>query len=180
MQSINRVVLCGHLGRAAETKQTPSGIAVTNFSMATTQSKKDPNTNEWTEITHWHNVVAWRLSDKLTPLLGKGAKVYVEGRLETRSWEGQNGQKNYRTEVITDQRGLMLIKPSKDAPQPTAAPQAHAPQPQQAAAQAPPWERQNAAQPQQAASQQTWQQTNPNAVPASQYPGAGDSDDIPF
>ena len=115
MQSLNRVQLAGNLGRDAETRQTPSGTAVTNFSVATAQSYKDGN-GEWQEKTSWHDVVAWRLSEKLTPYLTKGAKVYLEGRLETRSWEDQNGQKRYKTEVITDQRGVMLMRPGKDGP----------------------------------------------------------------
>ena len=106
--SLNKVMLIGNLGKDAETRQTPSGVAVTNFTLATTFRSKDQNTGDWKERTDWHDVVLWR-GDRVAPYLTKGKKVFVEGRIQTRSWEDQNGQKRYRTEVICDSFGLMLL-----------------------------------------------------------------------
>ena len=107
-RSLNKVMLIGNLGKDAETRYTPSGTAVTNFSVATTWSLKDPQTGEWKERTDWHDVVLWR-AEKVAEYLKKGQKIYVEGRLQTRSWEDQNGQKRYRTEVVADNFGVMLL-----------------------------------------------------------------------
>lgn len=105
--SLNKVMLIGNLGRDAETRHTPNGTAVVNFSLATTRRFKD-QTGEWRDKTEWHNVVLWR-GENVAPYLTRGKKVYVEGRLETRSWEGQDGQRRYRTEVICESFGLMLL-----------------------------------------------------------------------
>ncbi len=101
-------MLIGNLGKDAETRHTPSGIAVVNFSLATPRRVKDPQTGEWGEKTEWHNIVLWR-GEKVAPYLTRGKKVYVEGRLQTRSWEGQDGQKRYTTEVVCDPFGLILL-----------------------------------------------------------------------
>lgn len=100
-RSVNKVILLGHLGKDAETKFTPSGVARTNFTIATNRRWKDQQSGEWKEITDWHNVVLWR-AENLSNYLTKGKQVYVEGRLETRSWEDKDGQKRYTTEVIAD------------------------------------------------------------------------------
>ncbi len=107
-RGLNKVMLIGNLGKDAETRYTPSGTAVTNFSVATARSSKDPQTGEWKDATDWHDVVLWR-AEKIAEYLTKGRQVYVEGRLQTRSWEDQNGQKRYRTEVVADSFGLMLL-----------------------------------------------------------------------
>ena len=99
-RSVNKVLLIGNLGRDAETKFTPSGVACTRFSLATTRSWKDQQTNEWKEETNWTNVVVWR-KENLANYLTKGKQVYVEGRLQTRSFDGQNG-KTYITEVVAE------------------------------------------------------------------------------
>ena len=101
-RSVNKVILLGHLGKDAETKFTPSGIAKTSFTLATNRSYKDQSSGEWKEITDWHNIVLWR-SENLTNYLLKGKQVYVEGRIENRSWEDKEGQKKYITEVVCDQ-----------------------------------------------------------------------------
>ena len=106
--SLNKVMLIGNLGKDAETRHTPSGVAVTNFSLATTFRTKDQNSGEWNEKTDWHDVVLWK-GERVAPYLKKGKKVFVEGRLQTRSWEDQQGQKRYRTEVVCDSFGLMLL-----------------------------------------------------------------------
>lgn len=108
-RSLNKVMLIGNLGKDAETRHTPGGTAVTNFSLATAYRTKDSNTGEWQERTDWHDVVVWR-AENVAPYLKKGTNVFVEGRLQTRSWEDQSGQKRYRTEVICDSSfGLMLL-----------------------------------------------------------------------
>ena len=101
-------MLIGNLGKDAETRYTPSGAAVTNFSVATARSYKDQQSGEWKEETDWHDVVLWR-GENVSQYLTKGTQVYVEGRLQTRSWEDQNGQKKYRTEVVCNGSDLMLL-----------------------------------------------------------------------
>ena len=100
MRSVNKVNLVGHIGKDAETKFTPGGVGRTTFSIATSRRWKDKQTNEWKEETDWHNVVAWR-SENVANYLTKGKQVYIEGRLQTRSYE-KNGEKRYVTEVVCD------------------------------------------------------------------------------
>src|SRR5579862_9555613 len=100
-RSVNKVILLGHLGRDAETKFTPSGVAVTKFSVATNRRWKDQQTGEWKEETDWANVVLWR-QENLANYLTKGKQVFVEGRLQTRSYDDKDGKKQYRTEVVAD------------------------------------------------------------------------------
>jgi single-strand DNA-binding protein len=100
-RSVNKVILLGHLGKDAETKFTPAGVARTTFTLATSRRWKDQQSGEWKEITDWHNVVLWR-SENVGAYLTKGKQVYVEGRLETRSFEDREGQKKYFTEVVAD------------------------------------------------------------------------------
>jgi single-strand DNA-binding protein len=105
-RSVNKVILLGHLGRDAETKYTPNGTARCTFSLATSRRWKDLQTGEWKEETDWHNIVLWR-SENVAPHLQKGKQVYVEGRLQTRSWEDKDGNKRYSTEVVAD--NLILL-----------------------------------------------------------------------
>lgn len=100
-RSVNKVILVGHLGRDAETKFTPGGAAVTRFSVATNRRWKDKDSGEWKEETDWSNVVLWR-SENLANYLTKGKQIYVEGRLQTRSYEDKDGKKVYATEVVAD------------------------------------------------------------------------------
>ena len=101
-RSVNKVLLIGNLGRDAETKFTPAGVSVTRFSVATTRSWKDQQSNEWKEETNWTNVVLWR-QENLANYLTKGKQVYVEGRLQTRSYDDKDGKKVYTTEVVADE-----------------------------------------------------------------------------
>jgi single-strand DNA-binding protein len=101
-RSVNKVILIGHLGKDAETKFTPSGVSVTKFSVATNRRWKDQQTGEWKEETDWANVVLWR-QENLANYLTKGKQVYVEGRLQTRSWDDKDGKKQYMTEVVADE-----------------------------------------------------------------------------
>ena len=100
-RSVNKVILLGHLGKDAETKFTPSGVAVTKFSVATNRRWKDQQTGEWKEETDWANVVLWR-QENLANYLLKGKQVYVEGRLQTRSYDDKDGKKQFFTEVVAD------------------------------------------------------------------------------
>ncbi len=105
-RSVNKVILIGHLGKDAETKFTPSGVSMTKFSVATNRRWKDQQTGEWKEETDWANVVLWR-QENLANYLTKGKQVYVEGRLQTRSWDDKDGKKQYMTEVVADE--LILL-----------------------------------------------------------------------
>lgn len=100
-RSVNKVILLGHLGKDAETKYTPSGVARSNFTLATNRRWKDQQSGEWKEVTDWHNCVLWR-SENVANYLLKGKQIYVEGRLESRSYEDKEGQKKYITEVVCD------------------------------------------------------------------------------
>lgn len=100
-KSLNKVQLIGHLGKDPELKYTPSGVAVANFSVATNESWKDQEGNVQ-ERTEWHNIVAWRkLAEICGEWLKKGKRVYIEGRLQTRSYE-KDGVKKYMTEIVAD------------------------------------------------------------------------------
>ena len=101
-RSVNKVILIGNLGRDAETKFTASGVAVTRFAVATTRSWKDQQSNEWKEETNWTNVVLWR-QENVANYLTKGKQVFVEGRLQTRSYDDKDGKKVYATEVVAEE-----------------------------------------------------------------------------
>ena len=105
-RSVNKVILLGHLGKDAETKFTPSGVARSSFTIATSRRWKDQQSGEWKEETDWHNIVLWR-SENLASNLTKGKQVYVEGRLQTRSYEDRDGAKRYVTEIVAD--GVILL-----------------------------------------------------------------------
>jgi single-strand DNA-binding protein len=108
MKSVNKVILLGNLGKDPEVKYTPSGTAVAKFSLATSYRYKDKN-EQWQDQTEWHNIVAWaRLAEIVGEYLKKGSKVYIEGRIQTRSWEDKNtNQKKYMTEVIANDLVLL-------------------------------------------------------------------------
>ena len=112
-RSVNKVILVGNLGRDAETKFTPSGVARTTFPVATSRRWKDQQTGEWREETDWHNVLLWR-QENLANYLTKGKQVYVEGRLQTRSYDDRDGNKRYITEVVADD--VLLLGGRGDAP----------------------------------------------------------------
>ncbi len=101
-RSVNKVILVGHLGRDAETKFTPGGAAVTKFAIATNRRWKDQQSGEWKEETNWTNVVLWR-AENLANYLTKGKQLYVEGRIQTRSYEDKDGKKVYATDVVADE-----------------------------------------------------------------------------
>jgi len=100
-RSVNKVILVGHCTRDAETKFTPSGVAVTKFSVATNRRWKDQTSGEWKEEVNYTNVILWK-QEKVGEFLTKGKQVYVEGRLQTRSYDDKDGKKVYATEVVAD------------------------------------------------------------------------------
>ncbi len=109
-KSINKVILVGNVGKDPEVRYTASGIPVANFSLATNEKFKDRN-NEWQERTEWHSIVAWqRVAEIVGEYVAKGSKVYVEGKLQTSSWEDrQSGERKYRTEIVA--REVLLLGP---------------------------------------------------------------------
>jgi single-strand DNA-binding protein len=108
MKGLNRVTLIGNLGKDPEMKFTPQGTAVGKFPIATTRSFKGKD-GQWQEQTDWHNVVVWEGLAKIAgDYLKKGSRVYIEGRLQTRSWDDkQSGQKRYMTEVVATDLVMM-------------------------------------------------------------------------
>lgn len=106
-RSVNKVMLIGNLGADPELRYTGSGTAVCNMRIATNESYKDAN-DQWVEKTEWHNVVAWaRLAEICGEYLKKGSRIYVEGSLQTRSWEDQDGNTKYMTEIKI--RDMMML-----------------------------------------------------------------------
>jgi len=101
-RSVNKVILIGHLGRDAETAYTASQTAVTKFSVATNRRWKDQATGDWKEETDWTRVVLWR-GENVAPYLVKGTQIYVEGRLQTRSYDDKDGKKVWATEVVAEE-----------------------------------------------------------------------------
>lgn len=103
MMGVNKVILVGNLGKDPEIKKTTSGQSITLFSVATSNSWVNKE-GQKQENTEWHRIVVWgKLAETCAEYLAKGRKVYVEGRLQTRSWEDSNGQKKYTTEVVAGQ-----------------------------------------------------------------------------
>ena len=107
-KSVNKVILVGNVGKEPEVKYTPSGLPVAKFSVATSERYKDKS-GEWQEKTEWHNVIAWqRLAEIVGEYVKKGSRLYLEGRLQTSSWDDKrSGEKKYRTEVVASDIVLM-------------------------------------------------------------------------
>jgi single-strand DNA-binding protein len=108
MAGVNKVILVGNLGRDPEMKYTPDGTAIANFSIATSDEWKDKTTGEKKTKTEWHRIVAFRrLAEICGEYLKKGSQVYIEGKLQTRSWEDKEGNKRYTTEVVANQMQML-------------------------------------------------------------------------
>ena len=115
MAGINKVILVGNLGQDPEVRYTPDGTAVATFSIATSESWKDKNTGEKKERTEWHRIVAWRkLGEICGEYLAKGRQVYVEGKLQTRSWE-KDGVTRYTTEIVAADVQFLGAKESSNS-----------------------------------------------------------------
>lgn len=107
-KSVNKVTLLGNVGKDPEVKFLPSGTAVANLTLATSERTKD-KAGEWQDRTEWHNLTAFqRTAEIIRDYVKKGSKIYVEGRIQTRSWDDQaSGQKKYRTEIIVNDLVLL-------------------------------------------------------------------------
>jgi len=113
-RGVNKVILIGNLGADPDVRYRPSGDAVANVRLATSESWKDRNTGELQERTEWHRVVFFgKLAEIVKQYLRKGSKIYVEGKLRTHKWQGQDGQDRYRTEVVVDINGTMQMLDSR-------------------------------------------------------------------
>jgi len=107
-KSVNKVILVGNVGKDPDVRYSQSGTPVANFSLATNERFKD-RSGDWQDRTEWHNIVAWqRLAEIVGEYVAKGSKVYVEGKLQTTSWEDrQSGERKYRTQVVASDLVLL-------------------------------------------------------------------------
>jgi single-strand DNA-binding protein len=187
-RGINKVILIGNLGQDPDTRFSGAGSAITNLNLATDESYKDKQTGQLVPKTEWHRVVLFnRLAEIAKDYLRKGSKVYIEGRLQTRKWQDQQGQDRYTTEIVANELQMLDSKGSMDqgagsyqqapqqsygqAPQQAAAPMQQAPAPQ------------SYAQPSQSRQQSPQQPPQRSAPPqaAPVAPAMDDfDDDIPF
>ncbi|AOK35421.1 single-stranded DNA-binding protein [Burkholderia cenocepacia] len=108
MASVNKVILVGNLGADPEVRYLPSGDAVANIRLATTDRYKDKASGDFKEMTEWHRVAFFgRLAEIVSEYLKKGSSVYIEGRIRTRKWQGQDGQDRYSTEIVAEQMQML-------------------------------------------------------------------------
>lgn len=133
-RGVNKAILVGNCGGDPETRYLPNGNAVTNITLATSDSWKDKQTGQLQERTEWHRVVFFgKVAEIAGEYLRKGSQVYVEGRLQTRKWQDQSGQDRYTTEIVVDMGGQMqLLGGKQDGTQQPAQRQAPAPRQQPA------------------------------------------------
>ena len=109
-RGVNKVILIGNLGQDPETRYTPNGNAVCNLSLATDESYRDRQTGQMVPKTEWHRIVMFgKIAEVAGQYLRKGSKVYIEGKLQTRKWQGQDGQDRYTTEIVVDMGGQMQM-----------------------------------------------------------------------
>jgi single-strand DNA-binding protein len=109
--SVNKVILIGNLGKDPEIRTLENGTKLARFSLATSESYSDRATGERKEITDWHNVVVWRgLAEVVEKYVRKGMKVYIEGKLKTRSWQDEAGATKYATEVVADNMTMLTSR----------------------------------------------------------------------
>ena len=114
-RGINKVILIGNLGKDPEVRYMPSGGAVANLTVATSESWKDKKTGENQDRTEWHRVVMFnRLGEIAGEYLKKGSKVYIEGKLQTRKWQGQDGQDRYTTEIVANEMQMLDSRGGSD------------------------------------------------------------------
>jgi single-strand DNA-binding protein len=118
--SVNKVILVGNLGKDPEIRRLDNNAAVASFSLATTESFVDKNTGERRDSTDWHNIVAWRgLAEICEKYVRKGMKVYIEGKLRTRSWNDKEGNTRYTTEVVAEDLVMMSRSDNPEGAKPT-------------------------------------------------------------
>ena len=126
-RSVNKVILIGNLGKDPELRYTSSGVAVASFTLATNESWKDQD-GTMQERTQWHNIVAWRkLAEICGEYLKKGGKIYIEGKLQYRSYDDKNGVKRYVTEIVLDEMLMLDSKGSTQGSTDAASPREEAP-----------------------------------------------------
>ena len=124
-RGINKVILVGNLGADPETRYMPSGSAVTNIRVATTESWKDKDTGDQQERTEWHSVAFFgRLAEIVAEYLRKGSQVYIEGKLRTRKWQDRDGNDRWSTEVVANEMQMLGSRPGSNAPAQAPAPAA--------------------------------------------------------
>ena len=110
-RGVNKVILIGNLGKDPETRSMPSGMQVANLNLATSESYKDKQSNEWVERTEWHRVALFgRLAEVASEYLKKGSKVYIEGSIRTRKWTDKEGKERYSTEIIGNEMQMLDSK----------------------------------------------------------------------
>ncbi len=135
MGNLNKVMLIGRLGSDPEVRYTQSNTAVATLSLATSERYKDAN-GEWQENTEWHRVVAWgRLAEICQQYTRKGSQIYVEGSLQTRSWEDRDGQKRYTTEIKA--QTIQLLDSKEGGPNTSSSKDTQRPEPASSSAQTP-------------------------------------------
>jgi single-strand DNA-binding protein len=116
--ALNKVFLIGNVGKDPDVRHLEGGASVASFTLATTERFRERGSGETKELTEWHNIVAWRqLADLAENFIRKGSQIFVEGRIRSRSWDDQNGQKRYVTEILAD--SIQLLGRKGDAPIPT-------------------------------------------------------------
>lgn len=116
MAGVNKVILIGNLGKDPEVRYLDNGVAVANFSLATTENYKNKEGVRVSQ-TEWHNIVLWRgLAEVAEKWLKKGSSVYVEGKIRTRKWEDKDGNTRYSTEILGDNMTMLGGKPSSETP----------------------------------------------------------------
>lgn len=119
MAGLNKVTLIGNVGKTPDVKAVGENAKVARFTIATTETYRDKNTGKKVMNTEWHNIVLWNaLADIAEKYLDKGKQVYIEGKLKTRSWEDDNGEKKFMTEIIGDNLILLGSKGNHQAEQP--------------------------------------------------------------
>jgi len=182
MAGVNKVIILGNVGKDPETRFLPNGGAVTNLTIATSESWKDKQTGEQKEKTEWHRVVIFgKLAEIAAEYLKKGSKVYIEGALQTRKWTNQQGQDQYTTEIVLQGFGgvMQMLDGKPQSQQQAAAPQQSGGFQQQAPTEQLAQKRQQA---QQQAPQGGFQQQAPQqqAKVNPQEPSIDFDDDIPF
>ncbi len=167
MAGVNKVILIGNLGADPDVRYMPSGDAVANIRIATSESWKDRNTGEKQERTEWHHVVFFgKIAEVVKQYLRKGSKVYVEGKLRTRKWQGQDGQDRYTTEVVVDITGTMQMLDSRQ---------------DQGGGSSVPFDDESASQSRPASRPQAPAASVPSSPAPAAYHSGGDlNDDIPF
>lgn len=118
-KGVNKVILLGNLGKEPEVKYLTNGNAVANITLATSETWKDKNSGESKEKTEWHRVVFFgKLAEIVGEYLHKGSKVYIEGKLQTRKWQAEDGSDRYSTEIVVDISGQMQMLDSRGEVQP--------------------------------------------------------------